>query len=265
MVGQNFLVFSLTRNPPKQRLRRVLLPTHKHRNGSWEILYLSSVRPRFSISLVTSAISSFSLWVQTERGRKEVMKQKEEGEGIIILIVFFLSTEAEGKQQQTSTCAICVISNPSEEPSGDALILLSQWITHGGLFHLHLTDQHPYKHFPLKRWPTKTPKNADMTHTLADRLIIFLCWVTCNSHPLKETSLGSVTPVPGSEPTTPPVPSFPLHTTPLPAADPNSPDYTPTPNVNIGGETGIRRIKDFWLPRVLRRERNKDTIITIKG
>lgn len=89
MVGQIFLVFSLTRNPPKQRLRRVLLPTHKHRNGSWEILYLSSVRPRFSISLVTSAISSFSLWVQTEREGKEVMKQKGEGEGIIILIVFF--------------------------------------------------------------------------------------------------------------------------------------------------------------------------------
>lgn len=64
--------------------------------------------------------------MQTEREGKEVMKQKGEGEGIIILIGFFLSTEAEGKQQQTSTCAICVISNPSEEPSGDALILLSQ-------------------------------------------------------------------------------------------------------------------------------------------
>lgn len=164
MVGQIFLVFSLTRNPPKQRLRRVLLPTHKHTNGSWEILYLSSVRPRFSISLVTSAISSFSLWVQTERGGKEVMKQKGEGEGLIV----FLSTEAEGKQQ-ISTCAICVISNPSEEPSGDALILLSQWITHGGLFHLHLTDQHPYKHFPLKRWPTKPLKmQIWLTHSQTD-------------------------------------------------------------------------------------------------
>ena len=50
----------------------------KHRNGSGETLYLSSVRPRFSISLVTSAISSFSLWEQTEERRRiRIMKQRK--------------------------------------------------------------------------------------------------------------------------------------------------------------------------------------------
>lgn len=48
----------------------------KHRNGMWMILYLSSVRPRFSISLVTSAISSFSLWEQTERRSFTTVEQK---------------------------------------------------------------------------------------------------------------------------------------------------------------------------------------------
>lgn len=38
----------------------------RYRNGNWVIPHLSSVRPRFSISLVTSVISSFSLWEQTD-------------------------------------------------------------------------------------------------------------------------------------------------------------------------------------------------------
>lgn len=42
--------------------------------SSTEILYLSSLTPRFSISLVTSAISSFSLWEQTDRKTEEWWK-----------------------------------------------------------------------------------------------------------------------------------------------------------------------------------------------
>lgn len=90
-----FLAFPLNTFPLKQRLSGPELPTHKHRNGCWEILYLSSVRPRFSISLVTSAISSFSLWEQT--GSEEV------------------SDETEGRKQQT--WCLCDVW-----PSRDALI-----------------------------------------------------------------------------------------------------------------------------------------------
>ena len=146
--------------PLKQRLSGPQLPTHRHRRWGWETLYLSSVRPRLSISLVTSAISSFSLWEQTDRQTEE---EEEETTTDIRYLWDVWVTLVEMLQSQWQ-------HNTSHT------VFSSNYISLTNTFRQTLTEEMTQK---------ESPKSADVIHSLSQTDSFFLsAGVMWNSRPL---------------------------------------------------------------------------------
>lgn len=117
-----------------------------HRKG-WEILYLSSVTPRFSISLVTSAISSFNLWEQT--GRKRHDGKQEKWLRICVADEAFVINGISFVMLDPYISHFDVVSTHTHT----RFFCLSQCVMQGCLFQIHLwLPDSP------KRRPSKTPK-----------------------------------------------------------------------------------------------------------